>query len=205
MPVDAVVHIVDDDEAIRDSLDALLGAHGYATRCFDSGRSFLDAEIDAKQGCVLLDVRMPDMDGISIQEGLAERKFPLPVIIITGHGDVPMAVKAMKVGAFDFIEKPFTDDSLVSSVKAAVALSAESQATAGAGEASEFSALTPREHDVLLLLVEGQPNKVIAYNLGISARTVEVHRARVMEKTGAKSLSHLVRMALSAGINPGDD
>lgn len=202
MTVDAVVYVVDDDDAIRDSLEVLLDSHGYATRCFDSGRAFLDAGVDHAQGCVLLDVRMPDIDGLTIQKSLADMNFPLPVIIITGHGDVPMAVKAMKAGAFDFIEKPFTDDSLTASVEAAIARSADARFSRQADGADVFEPLTPRERDVLMQLVEGQPNKVIAYNLGISARTVEVHRARVMEKTGAKSLSHLVRMALAAGIDP---
>jgi two-component system response regulator FixJ len=202
MTVDAVVYVVDDDDAIRDSLEVLLDSHGYATRCFESGQAFMAADIDNGTGCVLLDVRMPDIDGLTIQQTLADRHFPLPVIIITGHGDVPMAVKAMKAGAFDFIEKPFTDDALTTSVEAAIARSADNQDSRQAADADVFAPLTPRERDVLVQLVEGQPNKIIAYNLGISARTVEVHRARVMEKTGAKSLSHLVRMALAAGIDP---
>jgi two-component system response regulator FixJ len=206
MAADAVVYVVDDDDAIRDSLAALLESHGYVTRCFDSGQAFMAADADSGSGCVLLDVRMPDIDGLTIQKSLAERNFPLPVIIITGHGDVPMAVKAMKDGAFDFIEKPFTDDSLTASVEAAIAHGADARASRKtslrANGADAFAPLTPRERDVLMQLLEGQPNKIIAYNLGISARTVEVHRARVMEKTGAKSLSHLVRMALAAGIDP---
>ena len=175
---------------------------------FESGTAFLAAVEQIESGCVLLDVRMPDIDGLEIQARLATANPGLIVIIITGHGDVPMAVKAMKAGAFDFIEKPFTDDVLMESLQRAWTQRqdlAETQDNSGSSEANSeilgrIDDLTPRERDVLDQLIIGRPNKIIAYELGISPRTVEVHRARVMEKMQAKSLSHLVRMALAAGL-----
>ena len=203
------IYIVDDDEAVRDSLQILTESYDYETEVFESGTAFLAAVEAIGSGCVLLDVRMPDIDGLEIQARLAKANPRLAVIIITGHGDVPMAVKAMKAGAFDFIEKPFTDDVLMESLQRAWAhsrhLAAAQQGAGGDSDANSeilgrIEELTPRERDVLDQLIIGRPNKIIAYELGISPRTVEVHRARVMEKMQAKSLSHLVRMALAAGL-----
>ncbi|TQV75927.1 response regulator FixJ [Denitrobaculum tricleocarpae] len=198
------LYIVDDDEAVRDSLQILAESYDYAPEVFESGTAFLGVAEQLGSGCVLLDVRMPDIDGLEIQARLAKTNPGLAVIIITGHGDVPMAVKAMRAGAFDFIEKPFTDDALMESLQRAWAQhrdAAESREQNSDSEILErIEALTPRERDVLDQLIIGRPNKIIAYELGISPRTVEVHRARVMDKMKAKSLSHLVRMALSAGL-----
>ena len=207
------IYIVDDDEAVRDSLQILTESYDYETETFESGTAFLEAVERIGSGCVLLDVRMPDIDGLEIQARLAQANPRLAVIIITGHGDVPMAVKAMKAGAFDFIEKPFTDDVLMESLGRASAHSkhlAQAQDNAGSSEVNNevlgrIEELTPRERDVLDQLIIGRPNKIIAYELGISPRTVEVHRARVMEKMQAKSLSHLVRMALAAGLQLNED
>lgn len=198
------IYIVDDDEAVRDSLQILAESYDYEPEVFESGTAFLVAAEGIEAGCVLLDVRMPDIDGLEIQARLAKANPELLVIIITGHGDVPMAVKAMKAGAFDFIEKPFTDDVLMESLNRAWAHRkdiAEAREPNSDNEVlGRIEALTPRERDVLDQLIIGRPNKIIAYKLGISPRTVEVHRARVMDKMKAKSLSHLVRMALSAGL-----
>lgn len=203
------IYIVDDDEAVRDSLQILAESYDYEPEVFDSGTAFLSAAESIGAGCVLLDVRMPDIDGLEIQARLAKANPQLAVIIITGHGDVPMAVKAMKAGAFDFLEKPFTDDALMDSLERAWTHRkdvAESQEPGSDNEVlGRIEALTPRERDVLDQLIIGRPNKIIAYELGISPRTVEVHRARVMDKMKAKSLSHLVRMALSAGLQLNDE
>jgi two-component system response regulator FixJ len=197
------VFIVDDDDAVRDSLGALVESAGLTAEPFASGIQFLDALGPERTGCVLLDVQMPDLGGLEIQERLAASQPALHVIIITGHGDVPLAVKAMKAGAVDFIEKPFDDGVLLDCVQRALAESQRGQAGEAAAAGLEgLGQLTPRERDVLHQLIVGNPNKVIAYELGISPRTVEVHRARVMEKMQAKSLSHLVRMALAAGVDP---
>ncbi len=198
--------IVDDDEAVRDSLCSLLAVAGHVPCAFASAAEFLEGCADVDIGCVLLDVRLPDADGIDLLERLLAMgalREP-PVIVITGHGDVPMAVKAMKIGAADFIEKPFDADALLKSVEQALASRDRAErASAFAERAREaFGTLTPREGDVMKQLIIGRPNKIIAHNLGLSPRTVEVHRARIMKKTGAQSLSHLVRMAISAGIDP---
>jgi two-component system, LuxR family, response regulator FixJ len=198
------VFVVDDDAAVRDSLDALLLALSYETECFDSGIAFLEACEEVCQGCVLLDIRMPDMNGMEILVRLRDRRPDLPVIMITGHGDVSMAVRAMKSGAVDFIEKPIREDALVESVEAAmqIARRAERQQAIGDTARDNVEKLTPREREVLELLVIGRPNKVIAQALDCSPRTVEIHRARIMEKMAARSLPHLVRLALAAGIEP---
>ena len=197
------VHVVDDDDAVRDSLEALLGASGFDTVTHANGPLFLNAYNPDATLCVLLDVRMPQMDGLEVQEHIASRGDAPPVIIITGHGDVTMAVRAMKAGAFDFVEKPFVPRALVERVEAAVRWAATSRAERQRTEDAHMrlGALTPREMDVLRQLLIGHANKVIARELGLSPRTVEVHRARVMEKTGAESLSHLVRMAIAAGLD----
>jgi two-component system response regulator FixJ len=199
------IFIVDDDDGVRDSLQLLLQAAGFPQiGAYESSLRFLDAAEPRPGDCLLLDVRMPDMDGLELQAELNRRALRLPVIVMTGHGDVPIAVRAMKAGAADFIEKPFTDDLLIDCVRRALALSAETLRLSE--EASEIlrrlQTLTAREREVLEGMVAGHPNKVIAHDLGISPRTVEIHRARVMEKMDARSLSALVRMALAVGIVP---
>ena len=197
------IFIVDDDDAIRDSLQLLLSSVGFGNVvAYSSARDFL-AQAEPRPGeCLLLDVRMPDMDGLELQEELNRRGVKLPVVIMTGHADVPIAVRAMKAGAADFIEKPFAEDVLLDCVRRARIHAAE--AIRERGEADETrrraQTLTPREREVLHGMIAGRPNKLIAYDLGISPRTVEIHRARVMEKMQARSLSALVRMALAAGI-----
>ncbi|MBV8166544.1 MAG: response regulator transcription factor, partial [Alphaproteobacteria bacterium] len=183
-PDTPMIFVVDDDEAVRDSLKILLETEGYRATAFESAVAFLDGWREGMRGCLLADVRMPDMTGLELQEVVIERRLGLPVIIITGHGDVPMAVRAMKAGAVDFIEKPFSDTTILDSVRRAMEASAHAGAAQGASvEALQrLESLTPRERQVLECLVRGRPNKVIAYELDISPRTVEIHRARVMEK-----------------------
>lgn len=200
MTADATVFIVDDDAAVRDSLAMLIESAGFKAEGFASGRAFLARAPLPPQSCVLLDIHMPGMSGLQLQDEMARTGLKLPVIVMTGQADVPLAVRAMKAGAFDFIEKPFSDEAMLDRVRDALA--APSAATGDPVLARRIAALTPREHDVLLQMVAGNPNKVTAYNLGISPRTVEIHRARVMEKMQARSLSELVRMALGAGLEP---
>jgi two-component system response regulator FixJ len=199
MSDEPIIFIVDDDPAVRDSLEILLKSHGHSVRSFDSALAFLASDAPSQLGCVLADVRMPQMDGLELQEKLKEQGSALPVILMTGHGDVPLAVRAMKTGAIDFLEKPFEDSELIESVRRGLEharVAGEANASARlAGE--RLTQLTERERQVLDLLVAGKPNKVIAYDLSISPRTVEIHRARVMEKMGARSLADLVRMSLA--------
>lgn len=199
------VFIVDDDEGVRDSLAMLLESAGHPVECFPSAADFLQSEAQRRQGCLVVDVRMPGMDGLTLQEQLAVASPHLPVIIMTGHGDVPLAVRAMKAGAHDFIEKPFTESTILESVASALerVQSRVAEETAAAVARERIQDLTAREREVFEQLVAGNPNKVIAYELSISPRTVEIHRARVMEKMHARSLSHLVRLALMAGIGRG--
>jgi two-component system response regulator FixJ len=195
-----LVHIVDDDASVRDSLMVLLESAGYAVRAYDSAVAFLQAASDRTAGCVLTDVQMPELNGLELQRRMSEQGIRLPVIVMTGHGDVPIAVEAMKAGAADFLEKPFGDEQLLTAVSGAVAISrrVRDEAAAVADTMRRLATLTPREREVLGHLVAGQPNKTIAYDLGSSPRTVEVHRARVMEKMGARSLPELVRMTIAA-------
>jgi two-component system response regulator FixJ len=199
----ATVFIVVDDEAVRDSLNLLLMAAGHHTRTFASGSAFLSALAAGDSGVAVVDVRMPEMDGLMVQRRLNERGQHLPVVLITGHGDVPMAVAAMKAGAVDFVEKPFSDEAIIEAIGRALA-----QTTQYAGQADpvalqeRLDALTPREREVLEAIVAGHANKMIAHKLAISPRTVEIHRARVMEKMQARNLSQLVRLALAAGVDP---
>jgi two-component system response regulator FixJ len=198
------VLIVDDDDDVRDSLRALLESAGFKVRDFDSAKKVL-ADMDVRQSaCLIADIRMPDMDGLELQEELKRRGIGLPVIVVTGHGDVPLAVRAMKAGALDFIEKPFDGELMLESVKRAIAHSSDNRNQAALTEAAHgrIAGLTGRERQVLEHLIAGRANKVIAYELDISPRTVEIHRAHLMEKMQAKSLSELVRLALVAGVSP---
>jgi len=204
MPADGVIYVVDDDEAVRESLAALLAGGGYAVRTFASGIEFLAAAAGLPPGVLIADIRMPRMDGLELQERLSAQALPFPLIVITGHGDVPLAVRAMKAGALDFLEKPFAARTILDSAATALARLAEPRRhdPAGAAAASRVALLTAREREVLSGLLAGLPNKSIAYDLGISPRTVEIHRARIMEKMNAKSLSELVRLSLAAGLQP---
>ncbi len=197
----AKVHVVDDDPAVRDSLDFLLDSAGIGVRTYACAADFLAQAPSIRSGCVLTDVRMPDIDGLALQRRLAELGSRLPVIVMTGHGDVPIAVEALKTGAKDFLEKPFDDEHLLRIVRDALA---ESEAVREKTEAIgairvRMDSLTPREREVLDRLVAGAATKSIAQDLGTSPRTVEVQRARVMEKMAANSLPELVRMVLDAG------
>jgi two-component system, LuxR family, response regulator FixJ len=201
MPSDAIVHVVDDDEAVRESLAFLLRTARIEVKTYDSAVTFLDSRPQAGSGCVITDVRMPEVSGIDLLKRLRELAISLPVIVITGHGDVPLAVEAMKLGAVDFLEKPFDDDALLAAVHSALASEGDSSKRTELTELNEkLKALSNRERQVLEGLVKGHPNKTIAYDLGISPRTVEIYRANVMTKMDAGSLSELVRMALVAGI-----
>jgi two-component system, LuxR family, response regulator FixJ len=196
------VHIIDDDEAVRESLTFLLKTAQIDVRSYPSAAAFLEALPGAPAGCVITDVRMPGMSGIDLLRRMKELANGMPVIVITGHGDVPLAVEAMKVGAADFLEKPFDDDVLLTSVRSALSQrddEAKRQSERGEIE-TKLSMLSNRERDVLRGLVAGRANKQIAYDLGISPRTVEIYRANLMNKMQAGSLSDLVRMALIAGI-----
>jgi len=228
MSSDLTVFVVDDDEAVRDSVAVLLECAGFQVESFDSPVAFLESGAPSRLGCLLVDVRMPQMTGLDVQERLAQQGHAMPVIVMTGHADVPLAVRAMKAGAVDFVEKPFEEQALIDSIRSALRRAGEVQAAAqtaaqvpaqpaSAVSASEpapesaadpelqarLDSLTPRERDVLQWLVAGKSNKVIAFELSISPRTVEIHRARVMDKMRADSLPSLVRMALAAGVVPG--
>lgn len=194
-----VVHLIDDDEDVRRGLSFLLGTAGFAVKMYESAVQFLDKRASDLNGCIVSDVRMPDMDGLQLLRRLKETGIALPVIVMTGHADVALAVEAMKLGALDFIEKPFSDEVLIGAIRSALA---RRNSLAG-GDVdhirTRMASLTDREREVLNGLLAGHPNKTIAFDLGLSPRTVEVHRAKVMTKMGASSLSELVRMALSAG------
>jgi two-component system, LuxR family, response regulator FixJ len=195
------VYIVDDDDGMRRALTVLIGTVGYNVESFSRPTEFL-AKYDPNQpACVLLDVRMPELSGLQVQEQLNRSGAMLPVILITGHGDIPMAVQAMKDGAFDFLQKPFRDQDLLDRINAALKQDAENRAAVGrhADLKHRMESLTPREREVMLLVVDGRANKVIAIDLGLSERTVEIHRANVMEKMGARSVAHLVKMHLTLG------
>jgi two-component system, LuxR family, response regulator FixJ len=198
MPSEVAVHVVDDDVAVRKSLAFLLASEGLPVRLHESASAFLEGAQDVEAGCIVTDVRMPGIDGIEFLRRLKERGLALPVIVMTGHADVPMAVEAMKEGAVDFLEKPFGDEVFIEAVRSAL-LRQEKSSHQGAQAAqvqARFETLSERERQVLDGLVAGKANKVIAYDLGISPRTVEIYRANVMAKMQAKSLSELVRMAL---------
>jgi len=191
-----LVHVVDDEPAIRESLAMLLRSVGLQSRAYGSAQEFLDSWRPGGAECLVCDVRMPGMSGLELQEALKARNAQLPVVLITGHGDVAMAVRAMKAGASDFIEKPFNDQVLLDAVNRALARARDGQGNGRAEIEIRIESLTPREREVMLLVAEGRPNKVVATRLGLSTRTVEVHRAKVMEKLQARSLAELVRMAI---------
>jgi two-component system response regulator FixJ len=197
-----LIHIVDDEDAIRRSASFMLKTSGYTVETWSSGVAFLKEVRHAEHGCVLLDVRMPEIDGLEVQKILVERGVTMPVIILTGHGDVSIAVRAMKMGAVEFIEKPFEKAVLVGAIEAAFErIAAADDASSRAAEAQIIlGALTPREREVLEGLAQGLPNKTIGYDLGISPRTVEVHRANVMIKLNVRSLSDALRIAFAAGL-----
>jgi two-component system response regulator FixJ len=199
-----LVYVVDDDEAVRESLSALLEAKGHTVRTFALAREFLAAAPTLRPGVLIADIRMPEMDGLELQQELTARAFRFPLVVITGHGDVALAVRAMKAGAIDFIEKPFATGAIIASIDAAITRLGESaiRDAVGATAAERLLLLSPREREVLQGLLAGLPNKAIAYDLAISPRTVEIHRARVMDKMGARSLSELIRMSLAAGMQP---
>lgn len=197
-----LIHIVDDEEAIRKSASFMLSTSGFEVETHEDGVAFLDAAATAKPGCVLLDVRMPQMGGLEVQAELNRRGITFPVIVLTGHGDITTAVEAMKAGAVDFIEKPFEKSKLLDAIgRAFDRLDRTSEAASSEQEARDrMAALTGREVDVLRGLVRGHPNKTIAFDLGISPRTVEVHRANLMAKLGVRSLSEALRIAFAAGL-----
>jgi two-component system response regulator FixJ len=198
----AIVHVIDDDEALRESLTFLLRTAKIEVQSYPSATAFLDALANIRAGCVITDVRMPGLSGIDLLRRLKELKIAVPVIVITGHGDVALAVEAMKIGAIDFLEKPFDDEVLLASVKSALKQQ-DGQLKRHSERAeieSRMATLSNRETDVLQGLVAGRANKQIAFDLGISPRTVEIYRANLMDKMAAASLSDLVRMALIVGI-----
>ena len=201
MTTEADAHVIDDDQAVRESIEFLLRSARLTVKTYETASAFLAVAPTIGSGCVITDVRMPGMSGIDLLRRLKEMEIGLPVIVITGHGDVPLAVEAMKFGAVDFLEKPFNDDVLLASVRSALDRSEASAQleTERAEIRARIALLTNREHEVLDGLVAGHPNKIIAFDLKISPRTVEIYRANVMTKMKAASLSELVRMALVAG------
>jgi two-component system, LuxR family, response regulator FixJ len=204
MPDESTVHVIDDDQAVRESVAFLLTAAGFEVRAHDSAEAFLDGLEQIKSGCIVTDVRMPQMSGLELLQRVRQTRPDLPVIVITGPGDVALAVEAMKAGAADFLEKPFDDEALVSAVEAALRRQASGDGRDAERRelAQRIEALSGRERQVLEGLVAGRPNKIIAFDLGISPRTVEIYRANLMTKMHAASLSELVRMALIAGLLP---
>ena len=200
---DRIVHLVDDDEAIRRSASFMLKTSGFVVKTYASGVELLKEAKELPAGCILLDVRMPEMDGLQVQAALHEQGIGHPVIVMTGHGDVSVAVQAMKAGAIDFIEKPFEKAVLLSAIEEGFARIEQAGRSRGRAEEAlvRLQALTRRERDVLEGLVRGHPNKTIAYDLDISPRTVEIHRANLMSKLGVASLSEALRIAFAAGLD----
>lgn len=201
----SVVHVVDDDTAVRRSLAMLLRSTGHQVETYNSAEGLLQAAEAGgglAQGCIVLDVRMPGMDGLSLMETLSRRDIRLPVVVVTGHGDIPLAVRAMRTGALDFIEKPYSEERILEAVGSALLASREADRQRNLAVQSQVkvAALSPREREVLAALVEGKANKVIGFELGISPRTVEVHRANLMEKLGVRSLPEAVRIGLASGL-----
>ena len=198
----AIVFVVDDDDAVRNSLRLLLKSAGLPTTAFASAHEFLAGWTADQPGCLVLDVRMPGMSGLEVQEELNRRGAIIPVIFISGHADVPMAVEAIQHGAFDFLQKPFSDQDLIDRIQRALAADADNRRALQQLDElrTRYASLTPREQEVLVLVTDGRANKVMAGDLGVSQRTIEIHRARVMEKMGARSVAQLVRMTLDLGI-----
>lgn len=200
MSGERLIHVIDDDEAVRDSLEFVFETAEMAVRSYDSAVAFLQALDGGTSGCIVTDVRMPDMSGLDLLLELQDRGVRMPVIVITGHGDVPLAVEAMKAGAHDFIEKPFEEQRLLAAVQRALERGLEPPLTKEQADArARIARLSPRERQVLKRLVDGQANKTVAWELGISARTVEVYRAKLMEKMQADAFADLVRLALLVG------
>jgi len=197
-----LIHIVDDEDSIRRSVGFMLKTSGYQVESWTSGQAFLKEVKHAAHGCILLDIRMPEIDGLEVQRILAERGVTMPVVIMTGHGDISIAIRAMKAGAVDFLEKPFEKAVLLSAIEESFQriANASDASTRTADAETILAALTARERDVLEGLAKGLPNKTIAYDLGISPRTVEVHRANLMMKLGVRSLSDALRIAFAAGL-----
>ena len=195
----AIIYVVDDDDGMRRALSLLLTTVGFKTAAFASPKDFLEKFKSDSAGCLILDIRMPGMSGLELQQHLNRMGSMLPVIFITGHGDVPMAVQAMKEGAFEFVQKPFRDQDLLDRINHALELDKENRGTLArrADVLHRCASLTPREKQVMDLVVDGAANKVIAIDLGLSERTVEIHRAKVMEKMGARSVAHLVKLQMS--------
>ena len=196
----ATIYVVDDDDGMRRALSLLLTTVGYKTATFASPKDFLEKFQSETAGCLVLDIRMPGMSGLELQQHLNRMGSMLPVIFITGHGDVPMAVQAMKEGAFEFVQKPFRDQDLLDRINHALEQDKENRNTLArrADVLHRIESLTPREKQVMDLVVDGAANKVIAIDLGLSERTVEIHRAKVMDKMGARSVAHLVKLQLSS-------
>jgi len=203
--MDRVVHVVDDDTAVRRSLAMLLRSAGHQVETYGSAEALLEAAETARlaHGCIVLDVRMPGMDGLSLMEVLSRRDIHLPVVVVTGHGDIPLAVRAMRAGALDFVEKPYAEERILEAVGSALVSSrqVDRQRLLALQAQAKVGALSPREREVLAALVEGKANKVIGFELGISPRTVEVHRANLMEKLGVRSLPEAVRIGLAGGVS----
>ena len=199
------VFVVDDDQAMRNSLKWLIESVGMKVETYSTADEFIQNYYPGRAGCLLLDVRMPGMSGLELQEHFIKHQINIPIIIITGHGDVPMAVRAMKSGAVDFNEKPFNDELLLESIRNALSMDVEQRAAQAerAEIATRLANLTPREHEVMEMVTAGKANKEIAQTLGVSAKTVEAHRSRVMEKMQADSLADLVKMAVAANIEIG--
>ena len=197
--IQQTVYVVEDDEAVRDSLELLLKSDGKPVKTYESATAFLKDYSDKMAGCIVLDIRMPGMDGMELQKKLNEKHSVLPIIFVTGHGDVPMAVDAMKEGAVDFIQKPYREEALLEKIEAALKQDLEQRKSLDEKQEiiRRVKSLTPREHEIMDRMIAGQANKVIAIELEISQRTVEIHRSRVMHKMGTHSLAHLVRMVLS--------
>lgn len=198
MSADAgVVYIVDDDASLRSALDSLFRSVGLQTRMFESAADFMSAKISAAPGCLVLDIRLPGVNGLDFQAQLAEQGVRLPVVLMTGHGDIPMSVRGMKAGAVDFLTKPFRDQDMLDAVTTAIARDRERQAGDGKRDElrAKYETLSPREQQVMALVVTGKMNKQVAGDLGLSEITVKIHRGSAMRKMGAKSLADLVRMA----------
>jgi FixJ family two-component response regulator len=200
-----VIHVIDDDETVRHSLRWLLESLKHDVQTYPSAHEFLSAYDPVQPGCLVLDVRMPDISGLQLQEILAQRQIRIPIILITGHGDISMAVRAMKAGAFDFIEKPFNDQTLLERVQQGLATDARQRREAAQREkiSERLGSLTPREVEVLDGVVSGKSNKLIAAELGISIKTVEVHRAHVMDKMSVTSVAELTALCVTAGLYKG--